>query len=183
MPDTVQLAPQPAAVAQTSTQAAAPAGGESFGQTLAAQARNGTAGGHRHHGGHHHHAATLVHLQAQHGHAPARHWIENPASVIPGTVQQALRRAMDLERVPASWHDGLQFIVAQESGGRVDTRSRVDTARGLFQLTHASYHMNPNGQASFGNAVEEAQGGIRYIRERYGTAENAASFWRSRFWY
>jgi SLT domain-containing protein len=43
--------------------------------------------------------------------------------------------------------------------------------------------LNPNGTQSFGNAVEEAQGGIRYIQQRYGTADNAVAFWLQHRWY
>ncbi len=90
---------------------------------------------------------------------------------------------MDIERVPQSWQPGLQFIMAQESTGKVGASSPVHSARGLYQLTAANYHFNPNGAQSFGNAVEEAQGGIRYIRQRYGTADNAAAFWQQHRWY
>jgi SLT domain-containing protein len=73
--------------------------------------------------------------------------------------------------------------MAQESAGQVDVRNPVHSARGLYQLTRANYHLNPNGERSFGNAVEEAQGGIRYIQQRYGTADNAVAFWRQHRWY
>ena len=143
---------------------------------------------------HHHHAAraaaahgaatpAVAHAHAAHHPATHHAWKEKTTAVISAPVQQALAQAMRLEQVPASWHVGLQFIMAQESAGRVGARNHVDTARGLFQLTRASYALNPNGAGSFGNAVEEAQGGIRYIRERYGTADNAAGFWRQRRWY
>ncbi len=123
-----------------------------------------------------------AHAPPHHAHArPAR--AEKTAAVIPDSVQHALTQAMRLEQVPESWRAGLQFIMAQESAGRVGARNHVDTARGLFQLTRASYGLNPNGAGSFGNALEEAQGGIRYIRERYGTADNAAGFWQRRRWY
>jgi hypothetical protein len=108
---------------------------------------------------------------------------ERPASVIPDHAAAALQQAMTLEGVPKSWHDSLRFIVAQESEGEVNAKSPIHSARGLFQLTAANYHLNPNGAQSFGNAVEEAQGGIRYIKQRYGTAENAAAFWRQHSWY
>lgn len=102
---------------------------------------------------------------------------------IPVASDAALAQAMTLEGVPASWKDSLDFIMARESGGKVDAQSPVHSARGLFQLTAANHHYNPNGAASFGNAVQEAQGGIRYIRQRYGTADNAVSFWRTHHWY
>ena len=106
-----------------------------------------------------------------------------PTSSLPAASTQALRQAMAQEGVPASWQPALTFIMAQESGGKVGVHSPVHSARGLYQLTAANYHYNPNGTASFGDAVEEAQGGIRYIRARYGTADNAAAFWRQHHWY
>ena len=108
---------------------------------------------------------------------------EKPVTVIPAHADAALTQAMNLEGVPQSWRDGLRFIMAQESAGTVGAQSPIHTARGLFQLTKAHHHLNPNGARSFGNAVEEAQGGIRYIRQRYGTADNAAAFWRQHHWY
>ncbi len=90
---------------------------------------------------------------------------------------------MAKENVPESWEQGLTFIIAHESSGKVGASNHTDSARGLFQLTRASYHLNPNGAASFGNAVEEAQGGIRYINQRYQTADNAVQFWQRHGWY
>ena len=110
-------------------------------------------------------------------------WIEKPDSALPAQSDAALSHAMTLEGVPSSWQSGLRFIMAQESGGQVNAKNPVHSARGLFQLTAANYHLNPNGAGSFGNAVEEAQGGIRYIQQRYGTADNAVTFWRQHHWY
>ncbi len=104
-------------------------------------------------------------------------------SAIPAQSNAALQQAMDIEGVPASWRPALQFIMAQESTGKVGATNPVHSARGLYQLTAANYHFNPNGAASFGNAVEEAQGGIRYIQQRYGTADNAVAFWQQHGWY
>lgn len=108
---------------------------------------------------------------------------ENPLSVIPAQSDAALQRAIALEGVPQSWQTGLRFIMAQESAGQVNAKNPVHSARGLFQLTAANYHLNPNGARSFGNAVEEAQGGIRYIQQRYGSADNAVAFWQQHHWY
>ena len=105
------------------------------------------------------------------------------AATPPGASIDALSQAMTLEGVPTSWQPSLTYIMAHESGGRVGVHSPVHSARGLYQLTAANYHYNPRGAASFGNGVEEAQGGIRYIRARYGTADNAAAFWQKHQWY
>jgi hypothetical protein len=116
-------------------------------------------------------------------HLPQPMLSEPAARPIPADSDAALRRAMAMEGVPDSWQSGLRFIMARESGGRVNAANPVHSARGLFQLTAANYHFNPNGARSFGNAVEEAQGGIRYIQQRYGTADNAAAFWRQHHLY
>ena len=125
-----------------------------------------------------HTAALHVPLGVAHPARPFR-----SISAIPAHSNAALQQAMDIERVPQSWQPALQFIMAQESTGKVGASSPVHSARGLYQLTAANYHFNPNGAQSFGNAVEEAQGGIRYIRQRYGTADNAAAFWQQHRWY
>jgi hypothetical protein len=105
------------------------------------------------------------------------------AATTPTQSDAALQQAMTIEGVPQSWLESLRFIMARESGGQVDIKNPVHSARGLFQLTAANYHLNPHGAQSFGNALEEAQGGIRYIQQRYGTADNAVAFWRQHHWY
>jgi len=42
------------------------------------------------------------------------------------------------------------------SSGQIDARNPIHSARGLFQLTRVNYYLNLNGEASFGNGVEEA---------------------------
>jgi SLT domain-containing protein len=116
-------------------------------------------------------------------HVPQPVTSEPTTRPIPTESDVALQRAMAIEGVPESWSSSLRFIMARESGGRVDATNPVHSARGLFQLTAANYHFNPNGAQSFGSAVEEAQGGIRYIQQRYGTADNAVAFWRQHHWY
>jgi len=141
-----------------------------------------------HHGHFHHarahHAATSQTASGFHGlvaQAAAPRTASAPA--ISDEVTQALRSAMEKEGVPTNWENGLQFIVDHESSGQVGASNKHDSARGLFQLTRASYDLNPNGARSFGNAVEEAQGGIRYIKQRYQTAENAVQFWQRHRYY
>ena len=102
---------------------------------------------------------------------------------MPEAAEAALATAMRREGVPDTWREGLRFIMEKEAGGRIDVRNPVHSARGLFQLTRANYHLNPNGAASFGNGVEEAQGGIRYIKQRYGSVTRAVDHWQKHRWY
>jgi SLT domain-containing protein len=113
--------------------------------------------------------------------APA--WTAKDASIVPLSSQIALREAMKKEDIsPSEYHD-LLWIMAQESGGRVNVKNSASTARGLFQLLRVQYELNPNGEDSFGNPVEECQGGIHYIVGRYHTARAARTFWEKHHWY
>ncbi len=80
---------------------------------------------------------------------------------------------MQKEGISLADFNDLLWIMAQESAGVVNARNSASTARGLFQLLGAQYDLNPRGMASFGDAVEECQGGIRYIYGRYHTAARA----------
>ncbi|WP_258397188.1 hypothetical protein [Paraburkholderia unamae] len=110
-------------------------------------------------------------------------WTEKPVSVVPISVQNALRDAMRVEQVSAADFNDLLWIMAQESAGVVNARNGASTARGLFQLLEAQYGLNPHGAQSFGNAQEECQGGIRYIYGRYHSARSAKAFWQRHHWY
>ncbi len=160
-------------------------------RTTAAPGRTGR--GHGFHELVHHPAARQVRRHA------ARHTPEPAPQHVPGheiehrrasgagaasaPVTAALKQAMTAEAVPDSWESGLNYLMMQESGGRVGVRNPASSARGLFQLTASNYHLNPHGVHSFGHAAEEAQGGIRYIKERYGTVDNAVAHWRYKHTY
>ncbi|WP_239700768.1 hypothetical protein [Massilia sp. 9096] len=90
---------------------------------------------------------------------------------------------MRLENVPLSQYDDLLWIIAQESSGSAGVRNHRSTARGLFQLLRAQYGLNAQGERSFGNPVEECQGGIRYVIGRYHSASAAKAFWQQHHWY
>ncbi|MFX1762656.1 hypothetical protein PWP93_08700 [Paraburkholderia sp. A1RI-2L] len=122
-----------------------------------------------------------------HSHRPVktarRGWTEKPVSIVPLPVQSALRDGMRAENIAPTDFNDLLWIMAQESAGVVNARNGASTARGLFQLLRAQYGLNPRGEASFGNAQEECQGGIRYIYGRYHSARAAKAFWKNHHWY
>lgn len=128
-------------------------------------------------------------MRTQHAHhhrqirQPRKAWTAIPTAVVPLYVQSALRDAIRLERISAADYDDLLWILARESSGIVDNRNYSSSARGLFQLLRAQYDLNPHGEKSFGNAVEECQGGIRYIYGRYHSARAARAFWEKHHWY
>ena len=149
---------------------------------LATPVTHASGSGRADHTGHRHHASAH-HANSFHKHVTHASHRAATAAEPAQDVTDALKTAMQKEGVPNDWESGLHFIMQRESGGKVGAANQVDTARGLFQLTKASYHLNPHGAASFGNAVEEAQGGIRYVAQRYQTADNAVGFWKKHGWY
>lgn len=126
-------------------------------------------------------------MRHQHKHRPHKNsnhrWTAKDPANVPLASQVALRKALVIEHVPLAQYDDFLWIMAQESGGVVDIRNNVSTARGLFQLLAAQYPLNPNGKESFGNAVEECQGGIHYVMGRYHSATAAKAFWQTHHWY
>lgn len=127
-------------------------------------------------------------MKHRHHHRPVKKaneatWVEKEPSKIPATVQSALRDAMLIEGVSMTQYDDFLWIIAQESGGIVNTRNPASSARGLFQLLRAQYPLNPHGEESFGKAVEECQGGIHYVMGRYHSAKTAKTFWQAHHWY
>lgn len=122
-----------------------------------------------------------------HNHRQIKHrksqWSEKSPLTVPYESQEALREAMRLDGVSAAEYNDLLWIMAQESGGVVNAHNSASSARGLFQLLQAQYDLNPHGANSFGNPVEECQGGIHYIMGRYHSASNAKAFWQTHHWY
>ena len=127
--------------------------------------------------------ARFHHSHRPHKAGKAKDWKEKDPAIVPLTVQNALREAMRKEKVSMLEYDDLLWVMAQESSGVVGVRNPSSTARGVFQLLHAQYALNPNGEKSFGNAVEECQGGIHYILGRYHSAAAAKRFWQQHHWY
>jgi hypothetical protein len=129
-----------------------------------------------------------LNMKYSHHHRPIKNakaatWAEKDPSKIPAHVQNALRDALRIEGVSMTQYDDFLWIIAQESGGIIGTRNPASTARGLFQLLRAQYPLNPHGEESFGNAVEECQGGIHYVMGRYHSAKTAKIFWQAHRWY
>ena len=129
------------------------------------------------------HSTQSQHKAAPHPAKAAPAYEEHDPAEVPLSVQVALREAIRLEKVSPLEYQNYLWLIAQESTGKVNARNSKSTARGLFQLMRAQYGLNPHGEKSFGNAVEECQGGIRYVVGRYRTAAAAREFWQRKHWY
>ncbi|WP_027801509.1 aggregation-promoting factor C-terminal-like domain-containing protein [Paraburkholderia dilworthii] len=109
-------------------------------------------------------------------------WSAIEPTHVPATSTNALREAMSIEGVPLTQFNDLLWLMAQESGGAVNLRNPKSGARGLFQLLPSQYELNPGDVKSFGRAVEECRGGIRYILGRYHNAASARLAWKANQW-
>ncbi len=102
----------------------------------------------------------------------------------PSPIVKSLQEAMRREGVPIAWFPDLLYIMMAESSGLVGAKNRKgSSATGLFQLLKDNWHYMPRGEQSIGDAVDEAIGGIRYIKARYGDAAKARKFWEENQWY
>lgn len=78
------------------------------------------------------------------------------------------------------------YIIQHESGGRTTAQNPTSTAFGLGQLIYANrkrYGEMIGVSPDTTNYAAQLQMFRLYVRERYGNAENAASFWKAHHWY
>jgi SLT domain-containing protein len=79
--------------------------------------------------------------------------------------------------------DALQNLIARESGGNPYAENGV--YKGIGQL-HYSYYPRYVGltwEQCIGNYDIQLQAMLAYIASRYGSVENAWSFWQRNGWY
>ncbi|HEY4059878.1 MAG TPA: hypothetical protein VGM39_24855 [Kofleriaceae bacterium] len=76
-----------------------------------------------------------------------------------------------------------RYIVQNESGGRTNAQNPTSTAFGIGQLTIANRRHYLGANANTQDPGLQLQAFRGYVHDRYGTADRAASFWRSHHWY
>ncbi|WP_449406082.1 hypothetical protein [Massilia phosphatilytica] len=121
----------------------------------------------------------------RHAHIPdPTTWKEKDPAIVPLRVQVALRDAMRLEGAlcspnmtasPLDCCAGINWRCRR-------AQSSLDSAWPVSAL-RAQYALNPKGEKSFGDPVEECRGGIRYVIGRYHSANAAKIFWQQHHWY
>jgi hypothetical protein len=76
-----------------------------------------------------------------------------------------------------------RYIVQHESGGETTAKNPSSTAFGIGQLLIANrrHYLGSNANTTDPGLQLKAFRG--YVKDRYGTADRAASFWRSHHWY
>jgi hypothetical protein len=76
-----------------------------------------------------------------------------------------------------------RYIIQHESGGETTAKNAHSTAFGVGQLLIANrrHYLGANANSTDPGLQLKAFRG--YVHDRYGSADRAASFWRSHHWY
>jgi hypothetical protein len=74
----------------------------------------------------------------------------------------------------------LNWLVQHESGWNPNAQNPTSTAYGLFQFLDGTW--KGHGPKT-SNPALQAQYGLEYIKERYGSPEQAKAFWEGHHWY
>lgn len=75
----------------------------------------------------------------------------------------------------------LSWLISHESGWRPTAQNPTSTAYGLFQFLNSTW--GTVGGAKTSNPAQQAEYGLRYIKQRYGSPLGAQAFWQRNHWY
>lgn len=96
-------------------------------------------------------------------------------------IDSWISQAINQTGVEADWAPAIKWIINMESGGNPNAENPNSTAYGLMQLKDETWELC--GSAKTSDPVQQIVAGIDYIKQRYGTAENAKTFWQQNNWY
>jgi hypothetical protein len=94
-----------------------------------------------------------------------------------GWISSALQQT----GAPSDWLAPMMEIAAKESGYSPNAQNGGSTAYGLFQFLNSTW--GGTGIAKTSDPVAQSVAAVKYIKQRYGTAANALSFWQRNGWY
>ena len=114
--------------------------------------------------------------------------LEGEAGVLRVTLQQRQQRQAGQVRGGGKCNlsgtsDAEYFIIMKESGGDPTADNPRSTAFGLGQLLIDGRRHYLGANADTTDCALQLQAFRGYVRDRYGTAENARAFWVSHGWY
>lgn len=101
-----------------------------------------------------------------------------------GAFQSNLSVAQQRFGIPSDWVPALTQIVKNESGFNPSAQNKTSTAYGYAQFlssTRASYEKKMG--ISYSDPVNQIGMMAQYLKDRYGTAQNALAFWNKNHWY
>ena len=105
----------------------------------------------------------------------------NPTSGSSGSVDSWVSTAMKSSGVGSDWEEPLKWIISKESSNNPTAINPSSGAYGLMQFLPQTW--KNYGYTKTSDPTQQIEAGIDYIKARYGTAENAKSFWQKNGWY
>jgi hypothetical protein len=97
-----------------------------------------------------------------------------------GSINKALGLSIAASMGYASQFPAIDFIFSHESGWRNTAQNPTSTAYGIPQFLNATWAQY-GGKTS--DPATQIRDGIRYMKDRYGSPNAAAAFWKSHHWY
>jgi hypothetical protein len=94
-----------------------------------------------------------------------------------GWISQALQKT----GADSSWLAPMMEIAAKESSYNPGAQNGHSTAYGLFQFLNGTW--GGTGVSKTSDPVSQSVAAVNYIKQRYGTAQNALAFWQRNGWY
>ena len=76
-----------------------------------------------------------------------------------------------------------RWIMQHESGGNPHAKNPHSTAFGAFQMLKATRKQYMGADWQSHDLAKQYAGASRYVRQRYGSWDNAKSFWQRHHWY
>lgn len=84
--------------------------------------------------------------------------------------------------VGAEWAPYLGWIIQKESSGNPKAQNPKSSAYGLMQFLDGTWNTYGKG-LNRNDPEDQVVAGINYIKQRYGTPQNAVAFWQRNGWY
>ena len=84
---------------------------------------------------------------------------------------------------PQSWLQPVLELVARESSFNPAAKNPKSSAAGLFQFLDATRKEYGGSNVDWSDPYQQAVAGIKRIKDRYGTPEDALRFWDENKWY
>lgn len=74
-------------------------------------------------------------------------------------------------------------LVARESSFNPNAKNPKSSAAGLFQFLNMTRKNYGGDKVDWSDPYQQAVAGLKYIKDNYGTPEDALTFWDKNKWY
>lgn len=81
------------------------------------------------------------------------------------------------------WLQPTLELVARESSFNHTAKNPKSSARGLFQFLDSTRKNYGGDKVNWNDPYQQALGGLKYVKDRYGTPDKALKFWDKNKWY